>query len=110
MILDIIEYKNKLYKKAKVIQEKMDTYIPDVPNYISNRNGMIFCLCGSGGSGKTNLLLNLFKSKDLYKKKFNNIYYFCPESSFLSLKDHPFKKHDKIYHELTVENLEEVYN
>ena len=110
MILDIIEYKNKLYKKAKVIKEKMDTYIPDVPNYISNRNGMIFILTGSGGSGKTNLLLNLFKSKDLYKKKFNNIYYFCPESSFLSLKDHPFKKHDKIYHELTVENLEEVYN
>ena len=110
MILDIFEYKNKLYKKAKVIKEKMDTYIPDVPNYISNRNGMIFILTGSGGSGKTNLLLNLFKSKDLYKKKFNNIYYFCPESSFLSLKDHPFKKHDKIYHELTVENLEEVYN
>jgi hypothetical protein len=37
------------------------------------------------------------------------LYYFCPESSFLSLKNHPFKKHDKIYHELTVGNLESVY-
>jgi hypothetical protein len=109
-IIDIIEYKNKLYKKPKVIKEKMDMYIPDVPNYVSNRNGMIYILTGSGGSGKTNLLLNLFKSKDLYKKKFNNLYYFCPESSFLSLKDHPFKKHDKIYHELTVGNLNDVYN
>ena len=108
-IVDIIEYKNKQYKKPKVIKEKMDMYIPDVPNYISNRNGMIYVLTGSGGSGKTNLLLNLFKSKDLYKKKFNNLYYFCPESSFLSLKSHPFKKHDKIYHELTVGNLESVY-
>ena len=71
---------------------------------------MIYILTGSGGSGKTNLLLNLFKSKDLYKKKFNNLYYFCPESSFLSLSNHPFKKHDKIYHELTTSNLEEVYN
>jgi hypothetical protein len=26
------------------------------------------------------------------------------------LKDHPFKKHDKIYHELTVGNLNDVYN
>ena len=59
-IVDIIETKNKLYKKPKVLGEKMDLYIPDIPNYVSNRNGMIYILTGSGGSGKTNLLLNLF--------------------------------------------------
>jgi guanylate kinase len=53
----------------------MDMYVPDIPGYISNRNGMIYILTGSGGSGKTNLLLNLFKSKDLYKKKSLIIYF-----------------------------------
>jgi hypothetical protein len=30
-------------------------------------------------------------------------------SSFLSLEKHPFSDHDKVYHELTVELLEEIY-
>ena len=30
-IIDIIEYKNKQYKKPKVIKEKMDIYIPEIP-------------------------------------------------------------------------------
>ena len=30
-------------------------------------------------------------------------------SSFLSVKSHPFENHDKVYHELTVALLEEIY-
>jgi hypothetical protein len=71
---------------------------------------MIYALNGSGGSGKTNLLLNLFRSKKCYRNKFHNIYYFCPSASFSSLDNHPFQNHDKVYHELSVENLELVYN
>jgi hypothetical protein len=37
------------------------------------------------------------------------LFYICPEVSFLSVKDHPFKDHDKVYHDLSVPLLEEVY-
>jgi hypothetical protein len=33
----------------------------------------------------------MFKSKNQYRGKFNNIYYFCPMASFLSISNHPFK-------------------
>jgi hypothetical protein len=84
--------------------------VPDISNInISWRNGMVYTLCGSGGSGKTNLLLNLFKSKDCYRNKFHNLYYFCPDSSMASLENHPFLNHDKVYHELDVPTLEAIY-
>ena len=95
----------------KPIQEKMDIYIPGIKNEnISRRNGMIYILTGAGGSGKTSLLLNMFKSKNYYRNVFHNIYYFCPMSSFLSVVKHPFEKHEKLYHDLTVSQLESIYN
>jgi hypothetical protein len=54
--------------------------------------------------------MNFFKSKSFYRNIFNNIYYICPSSSFQSVENHPFEKHDKVYHELTVSLLEEIYN
>ncbi len=57
----------KLPKKQQPIREKMDIYIPNVPEGLSRRNGMIYCLVGSGGSGKTSLLLNMFKSTKYYR-------------------------------------------
>jgi len=107
-ILKITEEENEL-PKVKPIKEKMDIYIPDIPSCVPNRNGFISVFCGSGGSGKTNLLLNCFKSKAIYRGKFTNVFYICPMSSFLSLEKHPFSEHDKVYHELTVELLEEIY-
>jgi hypothetical protein len=70
---------------------------------------MIYVLTGSGGSGKTNLLLNLFKNRYCYRNKFHNLFYFCPEASFLSVIRHPFEKHDKVYHTLTVDILTGIY-
>ena len=96
--------------KLTPIKEKMDIYIPNVPEGLSRRNGMVYCLVGSGGSGKTSLLLNMFKSKKMYRSKFHTIYYICPSSSFSSVEKHPFSSHDKVYHELTVEILEMIYN
>ena len=111
MSIDFIkEIENKEIPKPKVIKEKMDIYIPDIPKGVPNRNGFISIYTGSGGSGKTNLLLNMFKSKLLYRNKFHNVYYICPMSSFLSIEKHPFSDHDKVYHELTVNLLEEIYN
>lgn len=107
--MDIIETPNENIPTFKVIPEKMDKYVPGIPEGISRRNGMINVLCGSGGSGKTNLLLNMFKSGKLYRGKFDYIYYICPESSILSVEKHPFDGHDKTYHELTIPLLESIY-
>ena len=70
---------------------------------------MVYILTGSGGSGKTNLLLNLFKNRHCYRNKFHNLFYFCPEASFLSVLKHPFEKHDKVYHTMTVDILHSIY-
>lgn len=107
-ITDIKEIKNTDIKTGKPIKERMDIYVPDVAEGISRRNGMIYLLVGSGGSGKTSLLLNQFKKGGTYHKKFHNLYYFCPAASFASVKNHPFEKHDKIYHELTIDNLADL--
>jgi hypothetical protein len=45
----------------------------------------------------------------MYKNIFHNIYYICPEASFLSVANHPFKNHTDVYHELSVPLLEEIY-
>jgi hypothetical protein len=105
VIKDIEEIINDTIPETKPIKEVMDIYIKDIPEYLSRRNGMIYCIIGSGGSGKTSLLLSMFKNKSLYLKKFHYIYLFQPESSFLSIADHPFKEHDKIYHELNSDIL-----
>jgi len=107
-ILEIKEEANPNIKEQKPIKEKMDIYIPDIVEGISRRNGMIYLLCGAGGSGKTSLLLNQFKKGGAYRKKFHNIYYFCPSSSFASVANHPFENHERVYHELTVGGLEEL--
>ena len=98
-----------LPKKLTPVKEVMNIKIPDVIDGVPNRNGFIWVLTGSGGSGKTSLMLNFFKRKDLYRNKFHNVYYICPMSSFLSVEKHPFDGHDKVHHELTVGLLEGIY-
>lgn len=98
-------------KQLRPIKEKQDILIPNISDEnISRRNGMVYVLTGSGGSGKTSLLLSMFKSKNYYRGKFDNIYYFCPACSMDSIESHPFASHDKVYNELTVEKLDEIYN
>ena len=98
----IKEIKNDL-PKTRVIKERMSVFIP-------NRNGSIYAIIGSPGSGKTNLLFStLFKNRHYYRSKFDNIYLITPESSFLSLSKHPFEEHDKVYHDLTADILRFAY-
>jgi hypothetical protein len=90
----------ELPKHLTPVKEVMNIKIPDVIDGVPNRNGFIWVLTGSGGSGKTSLMLNFFKRKELYRNKFHNVYYICPMSSFLSVEKHPFDGHEKVYHEL----------
>jgi hypothetical protein len=92
------------------IKEKMDINIINVNEHLPHRNGFIYAMCGSGGSGKSSLLLSMFKSPRFYRKKFDNIYLFTPKSSFLSVEKHPFEKHEKVFHDLTIQTLDIIYN
>jgi hypothetical protein len=105
----IEEHENKEFPNIDPVKEVMDIYIPDVISGVPNRNGFKWVLSGSGGSGKTSMLLNFFRRKKLYIGKFHNVYYICPSSSFDSVKDHPFKDHEKVYLELSAELLYQLY-
>lgn len=109
MPINISETLNSSIKATKPVKEKMDKYIPDIVEGISRRNGMIYLLIGSGGTGKTSLLLNQFRRGGAYHRKFHNLYLFTPAISFQSVAHHPFEKHDKVYNELTRDSLEELY-
>ena len=108
-IKSIFEIKNKKFPKLQPIKEIQQIRIPKLIDDIPNRNGFIWVLSGSGGSGKSNCYLNFFRSNQLYRGKFHNIYFFCPMSSFLSVEKHPLEKLENIYHDLTVQNLEYVF-
>ena len=109
-ITTITEIANPNTKKMIPIRENQDIFIPNIiDENIPRRNGFIYCLTGSGGSGKSSLLLNMVKSKTMYRGKFHNIFYICPMVSFLSVDKHPFQNHDKVYHDLTVDLLQEIY-
>ena len=104
MPFEIHEIANKDIPPTAPIKEVMDTLVPNIVEGVSRRNGGITLYIGSGGSGKTSHLLGQMKT--VYKKKFHHIYYFCPSASFLSVEKHPFEKHDKVFHELTIGGLE----
>lgn len=109
-IANIDEQVNPVQCTQETMQENQEIYIPDITNpNVPNRNGFITVMAGSGGSGKSNLLLNMVTNKNIYRNRFNNIFYITPESSFCSAVNHPFKDHDKVFHELNVELLEEIY-
>lgn len=107
--MEITEFKNENLPSTAPIKEKMDIYIPDIVEGLPRYNGGVWVVSGSGGSGKSSMLLGLFKTSKGYRRKFDNIFYVCPMSSFLSVDNHPFKNHDKIAHDLTYDYLADLY-
>ena len=69
-------------------------------------------IVGKPGSGKTNLMYQLIKSKHLLNKCYDKIYLFQPSPSRASMKDNIFMKlpDDQKFEELTFENLDYVKN
>ena len=49
-------------KISSGIKEVMNINIPNINENLPHRNGFIYALTGSGGSGKSSLLLSMFKS------------------------------------------------
>ena len=107
--MKISERKSKLPTMAP-IKEIMSVFIPEVNHDIPCRRGFVYGMVGSGGSGKSSLLLSMFKSKAYYRNKFDNLFLFVPEGSYLSVKSHPFKNHEQVMHHLTIDNLLDIYD
>jgi hypothetical protein len=112
-ITHIEEIPNEKNGKVKILKEKMDRYVPNIeernPN-IPRENGMIWLVVGAGGSGKTNMLLSLFRKGGVYRGIFDDLFYFVSDVSFRSLEAHPFQNHEDIYHELSFANLNNMYS
>jgi hypothetical protein len=69
-------------------------------------------LIGKGGSGKSSMMISLLKSPEMFKNVFEYIYVFIPPTSRASVDNQFWEKNlpeDQIYDDLTIENLEEVY-
>ena len=102
--MKISEIENNL-PRATPTKELMNVFIDGIDANLPNRNGSITAIIGAPGTGKSSLLLSMFRNPSFYKKKYNHIYLFTPEGSFKSVSNHPFKDHDKVYHDLEVDDL-----
>jgi len=105
---NIIEHISTL-PKTKPVFENFGIYIEDIHESLPRYNGSIYAIIGKGGSGKSSLFLSLFKSTDFLKCKFDEIHYIINEGSYNSVKNNPFKDHEKVHHEISPGLLYEIY-
>lgn len=90
----------------KPLHKKLDKY--ELSHFLNAHSTNLFI--GRPGSGKTSLLYSFFKSKELLKKVFHNVFLFQPSHSRASMKDQLFDQlpDPQKYDELNYENLSEV--
>jgi AAA15 family ATPase/GTPase len=88
------------------LDDKLDKY--ELTKFLNKHS--VNLIVGKPGSGKTNLLYSLFKSKQLLKGIFDKIIIFQPVQSQKSMKDNIFGKlpDEQRFDELTLENLEDA--
>lgn len=88
------------------LHKKLDNY--ELSKFLNCHATNLFI--GKPGSGKTSLVVSLFKSKEIFNKVFHNVYLFQPSHSRASMEDDIFESIPNKYDELSYENLEEVMN
>ena len=88
------------------LDAKLDEY--DLTKFMNCHS--VNLIIGKPGSGKTNLLFSLFKSKKLFRKVYDKIFLFQPSLSRASMKDKIFDSlaEDQKFDELSLENLQMV--
>ena len=89
------------------IHPKLDKY--DYTKTLFQKHSFTYII-GRPQSGKSNLLQNFFKKRDMLRKCYHNVFYVCPSSS--SLKDDVFNKlpDEKRFTDLTEESLSSILN
>lgn len=111
MKIKIVENEKPELQKIKFncdekICDKLDEF-PMIRDNLNTYNTTL--IIGRQGSGKTSLTINFVKK--LYKKKFNKIYVFMPETSRNSLHQKIFDvlPPEQLFEELNYDNITEVY-
>lgn len=90
------------------LDEKLDNY--EITKLMNKSNFTLFL--APAGSGKTTMIVSLLNTPELFKKVFHTVYLFMGKNSRDSIKGSFFDKKippENIFDELTVENLNEVY-
>jgi len=88
------------------LHPKLNNY--ELTSYLNHHSTNL--LLGKPKSGKSSLMWSMLKNKKLLNKVYHNVYLFQPSHSRSSIKNDIFRKHDKdkMYEELTYDNLREV--
>ena len=110
--INITEKENKNGAKVQASKQIIDNIIDEEIPYPFSKKNATYLIIGGQGTGKSTFISSIAtatkKKCRVWSKKFNKVYYFTPENAFSSEKYHCFKDHDKVYHELTSNSLDEV--
>jgi len=93
----------------KPTKQSIDNIL-DVPPPFPNKCSVIF-ISGGMGTGKSTFISNLFKATGknrIYRKVFDNVMYATPQEVFDSEKDHVFKDHPKVFHDLSPDTFKTI--
>lgn len=93
------------FLKIPPLKEAHDKYVPQL-QFVIKENGARTIIAGRPGSGKSVLTQNLFREGGPLYQRFDNAYLIIPHNSFLSVENHPFKDHERVYH--TIDSLARV--
>jgi hypothetical protein len=111
MKLSILEREKPHLAKTEMLcdmdlHKKLNKY--ELTKFLNKHSANL--LCGRAGSGKTSLLFSMFKSPDIFKKVFHNIFLFQPFASASSVKNNIFDAipDDQKFNELTEDTLSGV--
>lgn len=112
-VLDKPVFRNVKMMCDEVIDEKLEQY-EAIKTCFAKHNFTI--IAGKMGQGKTSLAINMLRSKNIWKKTFNDIYVVIPEISLHSIadKDNVFLKYlddgEHLYHEYDEVVLSDIYD
>jgi predicted ATPase len=111
MKLSILEHDKPHLAKTEMLcdfdlHKKLNKY--ELTKFLNRHSANL--LCGRAGSGKTSLLFSMFKSPDIFKKVFHNIFLFQPFASASSVKNNVFDAipDNQKFNELDEDNLSQV--
>lgn len=106
----LIHNKPKLIRPEFKVDEPLSKHIDDPLLFNMNKS---FCsgLIGSAGSGKTTLMVSFIQTPKYFKKVFNKIYVFMPNSSRNSMKNNIFSvlPDDQVFEGVSFDTLNDVY-
>ena len=109
MLIETIETNDlKIIPTKQTIDSSLGVPLP-----FPDKNSCIV-VSGGMGTGKTTFMNSIMTNKSnegrVYYKKFESVFYMTPLEVMNSEVNHPFKNHEptRLYHELTVANLDNI--